>query len=167
MAIYNNPRSNPPARVERWTLRPQQYDLIVKYRPGTDKPAEYCSIHPLATTETSRTEKMAEEYINFIVENASPIAIRVDDIKRETLQDAELQQVAVALHTGKWHKLVTNMTPDSPFRVYHKIKSELCTTPNRDIVRTVISYCEKTASLCQKRCVPKPSIWLTKVTKTS
>ena len=36
VAIYNNPRSNPPARIEQWTLRLQQYDLIVKYRLRTD-----------------------------------------------------------------------------------------------------------------------------------
>ena len=135
VATYNNPRLNPPARIERWTLRFQQYDLIVKYRLGTDNPAAYCSRHPLATTESSRAKKMAEEYINFIVENASPIAISMDEIKRETLQDTELQQVTEVIHTGKWHKLLTNVTPaNSPFRVYHKGENELCTMPNRDIV---------------------------------
>ena len=133
--LYNNPRSKPPARIERWVLRLQQYDMIVKYRPGANNPADYCSRHPLTTTEESRAEKMAEEYINFIVENASPIAISVDDIKKETLQDSEMQLVAETIHTGKWQKLITKDTPThSPFRAYHKIKEELCTTPNRDVV---------------------------------
>ncbi|KAI0209880.1 hypothetical protein LSAT2_005389 [Lamellibrachia satsuma] len=73
---------------------------------------------------------MAEVYINFIVESSSPIAIIVDKIKRETLQDTVLQQVAEAIHTGKWHKLLINATPTyTPFRVYDKLENE-----NRDIV---------------------------------
>ena len=85
-----------------------------------DNPADYCSRHPLATTETSRAKKMEK-------------SISMDEIERETLQDTELQQVTEAIHTGIWHKLLTNLTPaDSPFRVYHKIENELCTMPDCD-----------------------------------
>ena len=35
---HNNPQSNQPARIERWTLRLQRYDMTVVYRPGKDKP---------------------------------------------------------------------------------------------------------------------------------
>ena len=74
-------------------------------------------------------------HINFTVENASPIAMNLEDIKRETLRDAELQKVAEAIHTGRWHKLHSNATrPDSPFRINHQIRNELGTTSNRDIV---------------------------------
>ena len=34
VSIYNNLQSNPPARIERWTLRLQRYDMTVVYRPG-------------------------------------------------------------------------------------------------------------------------------------
>ena len=118
----------------RYTAHIQQ-SKIVKYRPGMDNPADYCSRYPVSTGEPSRAEKVADEYINFIMENASPIAMNVEDIKRETLQDAELQKVAEAIHTGRWHKLLSNATrPNSPFKIYHQIRNELCTTPNRDIV---------------------------------
>ena len=33
-AIYNNPRSKPPARIERWMLRLQPYNFRVIYKKG-------------------------------------------------------------------------------------------------------------------------------------
>ena len=34
-AIFNNPKSKPPARIERWMLRLQPYNFRVIYRKGT------------------------------------------------------------------------------------------------------------------------------------
>ena len=45
--ICNNPCSKPPARIERWGLRLQPYDLRVGYRKGKENPAEYVSRHPI------------------------------------------------------------------------------------------------------------------------
>lgn len=45
--IWNNPRSKPPARIERWGLRLQPYNLKIEYRKGTDNPADYMSRHPI------------------------------------------------------------------------------------------------------------------------
>ena len=41
--IYNNPRSKPPARIERWFLRLQQYNFHVIYKPGGVDPADFLS----------------------------------------------------------------------------------------------------------------------------
>ena len=41
VAIYENPKSKPPARIERWALRLQPYQLTVRYRKGEENPAEY------------------------------------------------------------------------------------------------------------------------------
>ena len=40
--IYANPVSKPPARIERWLLRLQQYDFDVVYKAGKDNPADFC-----------------------------------------------------------------------------------------------------------------------------
>ena len=45
---WNNPRSKPPARIERWGLQLQPYNLKV-YRKGSDNPAGYMSRHPIQT----------------------------------------------------------------------------------------------------------------------
>uniref|UniRef100_H3A416 ribonuclease H n=1 Tax=Latimeria chalumnae TaxID=7897 RepID=H3A416_LATCH len=43
VAIYRNPKSKPPARIERWSLCLQPYDVTVVYREGKDNPADYMS----------------------------------------------------------------------------------------------------------------------------
>ena len=40
VSIYNNPSSKPPARVERWALTLQPYQITVKYRRGEVNPAD-------------------------------------------------------------------------------------------------------------------------------
>ncbi|KAJ7993992.1 hypothetical protein DPEC_G00261320 [Dallia pectoralis] len=61
--IWNNPRSKPPARIERWGLRLQPYNLKVEYRKGADHPADYISRQPIPmqTSESTRAVKVAEE----------------------------------------------------------------------------------------------------------
>ena len=44
--IFNNPKSRPPARIERWLLRLLQYDFKVKYKSGASNIADYMSRHP-------------------------------------------------------------------------------------------------------------------------
>jgi hypothetical protein len=48
-AIFNNPRTKPPARIERWMLRLQPYNFRVIYKKGTVKEADYLSRHPTTT----------------------------------------------------------------------------------------------------------------------
>uniref|UniRef100_A0A3Q3ECH9 ribonuclease H n=1 Tax=Labrus bergylta TaxID=56723 RepID=A0A3Q3ECH9_9LABR len=69
--IWNNPRSKPPARIERWGLRLQPYNFKMEYRKGADNPADYMSRHPIRfdTADNARATKVAEEYVNFIVSN--------------------------------------------------------------------------------------------------
>ena len=77
--IWNNPRSKPPARIERWGLRLQPYSFRVTHKPGKDNPADYMSRHPDRTTPavTARQSKVAETYVNFLSDHATPKAIRL------------------------------------------------------------------------------------------
>jgi hypothetical protein len=43
--IFNNPQSRPPARIERWNLRLQDYDFNVRYTKGLDNPSDFLSRH--------------------------------------------------------------------------------------------------------------------------
>lgn len=67
--IWNNPRSKPPARIERWGLRLQPYNFKVEYRKGADNPADYMSRHPICSQagDSTRATKVAEEYVNLRV----------------------------------------------------------------------------------------------------
>ena len=87
--IWNNPRSKPPARIERWGLRLQPYDLRVVYRKGAENPVDYMSWHPIQaqTGKHTRATKVAEEYVNFLAQHATPKAMTLAEIKEETLTD--------------------------------------------------------------------------------
>jgi hypothetical protein len=77
---------NPPPRIARWGLRLQPYDLDIVYSPGDKNPADYTSRHPVGdSTKTSCQQKIAEDYINFIAETATHVAITLDEVKNHTL----------------------------------------------------------------------------------
>ena len=49
--ILHNPKSKPPARIERWNLRIQGYDFDVVHTKGTSNPPDFLSRHGTADTE--------------------------------------------------------------------------------------------------------------------
>ena len=127
VSLFGNPRAKPPARIERWSLRLQPYDAIIRYRAGFDNPADYLSRHPVGDRKvSSREEKIAEEYINYISVNGIPKAMSLKDVKRETIKDPTLQAVSSALQTGKWYKYKHAAEVNSElFQLFERVKSEL------------------------------------------
>ena len=92
--IYS-PTSRPPLRIERWLLRLQQYKFNIKYRPGNSNPADVLSRQPLFTNYRSST--IAEKYVNFIQNHSVPTTLTLEEIRRATLNDPELQMVISAI----------------------------------------------------------------------
>ena len=102
-AIYNNPQSKPPARIERWALRLQPYQVTVVYKNGEDNPADYMSRHPEKSTKSnSRQERIAEEFVDYISQTSTLKALKLEDIAKTTLQDLTLQAVMVAIRSNNW-----------------------------------------------------------------
>ena len=65
VSIYANPKSKPPARIERWALRLQPNQVTVIHQKGENNPADYMSRHPgKRSTTTTRQAKVAEEFVN-------------------------------------------------------------------------------------------------------
>ena len=113
--IYANPCSKPPARIQRWMLRLQQYDFEVVYKKGSDSPADFLSRHP--PTEVNFRRNIAEEYVNFVTQSAGPPALSPEEIARETGADPGLRALRVALKTDCWNSDIVK-----PFR---NIKDEI------------------------------------------
>ena len=124
VSIYDNPSSKPPARIERWALRLQPYQVTVKYRRGDINPADYLSRHPTKhATETSRQQKVAEEYVSYLTATSTPKALKTQDIEAATQSDATLQAVAEAITKGNWHDAVKCPRVDaSDFRLLERVK---------------------------------------------
>ncbi|CAC5395689.1 unnamed protein product [Mytilus coruscus] len=101
--IFNNPKSKPPARIQRWRLRLQTYDFDVKYKSGKSNAADYMSRHP-NINEANRTDHydVAEEFVNYISENAIPKAMTIEEIALESKADTNIQYVIKAVKSGSW-----------------------------------------------------------------
>ena len=137
VAIYSNPSSKPPARIERWTLRLQPYQITVKYRRGETNAADYLPRHPkLNAAQTTREQKVAEEYINCLATTSTPEALKTQDGEAATQADATLQGVAEAVAKGNWHLVVKHPVVDiAEFRLLERVKEELAVSASDKVVQ--------------------------------
>ena len=136
VSIYSNPSSKPPARIERWALRLQPYQITVKYRRGEVNSADYRSRHPIKyAAETSRQQKVAEEYVSYLATTSTPKALKTQDIETATQSDATLQAVAEAIQKGNWHYKVKPSGADiEEFRRSERVKDELTVTASGNLI---------------------------------
>lgn len=130
-ALFSNPHSKPPPRIERWMVSLQDYDLKVKYQPGKDNPADFMSRHPIKTESPDGT--FTEEYVNFVLESARPRALSLDDIKCHTGKDTQLQTVIDVVQTGQFYKLLK--CPDPEMRSFYNVRDELCVSEDNILLR--------------------------------
>ncbi|KAL0183494.1 hypothetical protein M9458_019190, partial [Cirrhinus mrigala] len=133
--IFNNPRASPPARLERWRLRLQQYTFTVQYNAGKGNPADYMSRHPVDGHHTDCSEN-AESYVNFIIDNTVPKAMTLDEVRRETRKDSILQMVIKELKGKGWTHLKQSMSDveHAKLTAFHKLRHELTVNASQDIV---------------------------------
>ena len=131
VTIWDKP--SPPARIARWSLRLQPYSFKVEYQPGKDNPADYLSRHPSTTSQSSREEKVAEEFVNFMAEVNTPRAITTDEIKMATVQDAVLQGIMETIETGSWSTRPQAISQEI-FRVFKEAKDCLSVNSERNII---------------------------------
>ena len=111
-ALGVNLSSKPPARIQRWALRLQPYQITVKYRRGEVNPADYLSRHPTKReAKTSQQQKVAEEYVSYLATTSTPKDLKIKDIEEATQSDATLKAVAEALATGTtWSNIAVSMS---------------------------------------------------------
>ena len=123
-SIFNNTRSQLSARIERWVLRTQTYDMTAIYRPGHDNPADYLSRHPTHQPPSGREQKIAEEYINYILSTSTPKAMTIDEVATEMAKDKTLTTVIQAILTYKWHGVEDGINK-ATFHTLHTNSDEL------------------------------------------
>ena len=121
-SIFNNTLFQLSARIERWILRTQPYDMTVIYRPGHNNPADYLSRHPTHLPPNGREQKIAEEYINYIL--SIPKAMTIDEVATETAKDKTLTTAIQAILTNKWH-VFENGIHKATFHTLHANCAEL------------------------------------------
>ena len=134
--IYSNPKSKPPARLERWSLRLQPYQVTVAYRRGEDNPADYMSRHPTKQqVSTSRQEKVAEEFVDYITQTSTPKALKIQDIEEATKRDPTLQAVSEAIYIGNWFEPAKRLDINTDtYKAMERAKDELTVCSTHSVI---------------------------------
>ena len=133
--IFNNNRSQPPARIERWNLRLQEYNFTTVYTRGFENPSDFLSLHP--SKETSSNEEItAEQYVNFVAAHANPNAMSLLQIKQATKDDVTLQKLIEFVSTNDWKVTeLSNQDADvQELKHFSKIKEELTVNSTGDLI---------------------------------
>ena len=130
--IYKaKPQSKPTsARLERWRIRLQEYDFNVVYQPGTSNLGDPLSRLPKDAQPGDRRSNMeacADRYVHHITKMQTPRAMQLEEIRKATLEDPELQKVKQCLQNNKLHQLP---------RSYRLISHELCITDEERLLRS-------------------------------
>jgi len=119
LEVLYSTRSKPSARIERWVLRLQSYDYVVKYRPGKENIADALSRLSCGTRSTN-TEKrnVTEEYVRAIAAEAVPKAMLPREVEQASNDDVEMSMLRHCINTDSWSQ------PEA--MKYVHVKNELC-----------------------------------------
>ncbi len=134
--MFGNPKSTLPSRIERWAMRLQPYELTVVYRAGKDNPADYLSRHPMHKDRSSREEKVAEEYVQYIAENTTPKAMTLDEVAAATCEDQTLRVVLSAAQSNRWYDMRVNakLPLNNTYVVLQKSRHEISLAHNNSVI---------------------------------
>ena len=110
--------------------------IAVKYRTGEVNLADYLSRHPAKHgAETSRQQKVAEEYVSYLATSSTPKALKTQEIETATQDDATLQAVAEAVVKGSWHHEIRRPCVDAiEFRLLERVKDELTVSASGNLI---------------------------------
>ena len=132
--IYQNPKSRTSARLERWCLRLQDYTFQVKYRPGSTNPSDYLSRHPVVKMKSDE-QSLSDNHVRFVAQNAVPIAMNIETIRKAVQQDPTQQKLIEILQQNTWNSSTNDQNIDiDELRAYEKVRNELSLTPEVDLI---------------------------------
>ena len=84
LSIFNSPTSQASARIENWRLKLQSFNFEVLYSRGDLNPADYISRHLQGDTKCDLIAESAEQYVNFVMSQATPMALSREEISEAT-----------------------------------------------------------------------------------
>ena len=117
----------------------QPYDVAIEYRPGHDNPADYMSRHPAKQNIlSSREEKMAEDYVNFISQTSLLKAVTIEEVQSATTEDGTLQAVITMIQTGHWHEVKhhegSSDVNHASLRQFRSVQDELTVNDSANLI---------------------------------
>ena len=111
-----------PLRIERWSLRLQEFDFTISHIKGTVNPADFLSRHPFDIK--MKTGNITEQYVNFVQHHVFPEAISSDEIRDKAKNDITLQKVISKMQNQRENinienknlKILLNLIPEITLR---------------------------------------------------
>ena len=111
--------SSPPPRIQKWLLKLPGYHFKRSYTEGHKNAADVFFRYPLKdSTNSVKYNYGTKHFVNFIVTNAVPKALAVDEIVAEVRDDASLTDVRIFIASVNWQKTELN-------KAYYSCREEL------------------------------------------
>ena len=140
--ILNNSMSKPPARIERWNLRIQDFDFDVRYVKCMENPSDFLSRHHSLNQASldQDCQTITTAYLKFLTEHAVPRAMTLSQIQQVTKADATMQHLATLIKSGLWKSLDCQGKPLdstislSELQYFRRVKDELTICDYSDII---------------------------------
>ena len=134
--IFNSPTSQASARIDNWRLKLHSFDFEVLYSRGDLNSADCISRHLQAATQCDLIAESAEQYVNFVMTQATPKALRKDDIIKATAQDVTLQEVMRLISNGHGNNLKpVNGVDPSNLKIFANVRNELTSVDGNIVLR--------------------------------
>ena len=95
------------------------------YSRGGLNPADYISRHLQGNTKCDLIAESAEQYVNFVMSQATPMALSREEISEATRKDATLQEVTRLISTGQRDNL----------KIFATIRRELTSVDGNLVLR--------------------------------
>lgn len=136
LSIFNIPTSQASARIENWRLKLQSFNFEVLYSRGDLNPADYISRHLQGDTKCDLIADSAEQYVNFVMSQATPKALNIEEIIEATGKYTTLQEVMRLISTGQWDDLkpMEGVDPNT-LKIFANMRSELTSVDGNLVLR--------------------------------
>ena len=102
--IFNTTGRSSP-RIERWQMKLQGYSFHVTYKQGKRNIADFLSRIRNNTPTKENFKSNTNCHVNFVVKNAVPLSMSIEQIKQASEQDVEVQNIKNAILRNDWNKL--------------------------------------------------------------
>ena len=124
--VFNNPRSKPPMRLEKWLLHAQQFDFKLICSPGKDNITDYLSRHslPISIEEKQKSKNCDNIGHKLIPSPFSPVSSQ--EVQVATTNDPKMQQLIPLISEGNMEKTKPNLKMIDFRQIFH----ELCYVEN-------------------------------------
>lgn len=111
-----------PLRCQRLLMRLMRFNVTAEHVPGKQLVvADALSRHPLKDSYVPETEKQVKAYVNTLVSSKPIKSSKLEEMRRVSQSDTELQKVITFIRKG-WPR---KMPESSPLRKYHSARNHL------------------------------------------